>query len=80
MKWKEASLLGIGGAVCLMCAWMALQGMFASSEKLIEMGDKIGTKNPVVARIICWLGFIPLLLGGITLLVLAGCLAAGVIG
>ena len=54
MKGTEASLLAVGGIACLFCAWIALKGMLATPEKLLEMADKIGTKNPLLARVLCW--------------------------
>lgn len=65
--------MGIGvillGVLLLFGAWKALKGMFASREQLFGMSRVIGTENPVVARTVCWIGFIPFSLGGIGMVV-----------
>jgi len=61
---KSLGILGLAIA-CLAGAWTALKGIRAPREKLLEMSSLIGTKNPVLARIVCWVAFIPLSLAGI---------------
>jgi hypothetical protein len=80
MKGRQAGLFAVGGVAFLFGAWLALKGMFASEEQLLTMADKIGTKNPVLARAVCWIGFLPLLLGGVGLLVLAVMMVYGSVG
>ena len=67
-----ASLIGLVvasfGATIVSC-----RGAFASREWLISMSHVIGTKNPVIARIVCFVGmflFTSVWLGCIVLLVL----------
>jgi hypothetical protein len=39
-------------------AGLSLVGLFASRKRLESMAGIIGTKNPLVARIVCGLGFL----------------------
>jgi hypothetical protein len=43
---------------CVAGTLAAARGAFASPEMLESMGKFIGTKNPVVARIVCFVGLV----------------------
>jgi hypothetical protein len=75
----EGLSLGLGGIAFLIGAWLALRGILASREKLMEMAKVIGTENLILARIICCMGFIPLGVTGFGLLVLGSLIACGVV-
>jgi hypothetical protein len=75
----EGLSLGLGGIAFLIGAWLALRGILAAREKLMEMSKVTGTENPILARIICWMGFILLGVAGFGFLVLGSLIACGVV-
>ena len=48
------------GFASLAGAWTAYKGLRATDEELRQMASTIGTKNPTLARVVCWLAFVPL--------------------
>jgi hypothetical protein len=44
--------------MCFSGTFVAARGAVASPEQLLSMAKLIGTKNPVVARIVCWMGVV----------------------
>jgi hypothetical protein len=62
---KAVAMIVFFGAVVL----TSLAGLFASRERLESMSGVIGTKNPLVARIVC----------AIALLISSGAVLAGVL-
>jgi hypothetical protein len=51
---------------------LSARGLFGSREKLLSLSKQIGTKNPVIARIACFLGFFlctPIWVGALVVLV-----------
>ena len=76
----KGSDLPVGTAIAMLLFFgavgvVSLAGLFASNETLASMAGVIGTKNPLVARIVCALG---LLVGGVAVLV-TGLSLAGVL-
>jgi hypothetical protein len=51
---KAIAMILFFGAVTV----ISLVGLFASKKSLESMAGIIGTKNPMVARIVCGLGFL----------------------
>jgi hypothetical protein len=45
----------------------AFRGIRASDDELRGMAKVIGTRNPKLARIVCWVAFVPLSLVGVGL-------------
>lgn len=52
------------GFASLAGAWTAYKGIRASDEELRRMANVIGTRNPKLARVVCWGAFVPLTLVG----------------
>jgi hypothetical protein len=67
----QITIVGLG-IICLMGSWIALKGIRATREQLLELAGVIGTKNPTLARIVCWVSFIPLFFCGLGSLGWAG--------
>jgi hypothetical protein len=59
------------GAFCLSGTVVSARGAFASPEKLLSMSKLIGTKNPVVARITCFVGLVVCTVAGAGTIILA---------
>jgi hypothetical protein len=59
------------GVVCLFGSVVSARGAFASREKLLSMSKVIGTKNPVVARIVCLVGLVVCTAAGVGAILLA---------
>lgn len=62
------------GLVLLLNLWLrlfigALRGAFASEVDLLDMAGWIGSSNPMLARIVCWLSLVVLV--GIAVLTVA---------
>lgn len=55
------------GFASLAGAVTAFRGIRASDNELRGMAHLIGTHDPKLARLICWVGFVPLLLVGVSL-------------
>jgi len=51
-------VLAVFAIACLAGSIVSARGAFASREKLLSMSKIIGTKNPVVARIVCYVGLV----------------------
>jgi hypothetical protein len=54
---RGIALIGAGAALIIAALASALQGAFASEERLKSMSSWIGVKTPAAARLVCW-GFI----------------------
>jgi hypothetical protein len=57
-------------AVLFWGTFVAARGAVASSEQLLSMTKVIGTKNPVVARIVCWIGVVVCTAVGVGMVIL----------
>ena len=60
-KWVESFryyLLAAFAVACLIGSVISARGAFASRQMLLSMSKVIGTKNPVVARIVCFVGIV----------------------
>jgi hypothetical protein len=72
------------GFAALAGAWTAYRGIRASGEELRQMGSVIGTRNPRLARLVCWVAFAVLTWVGVGIvgayLIFAGRCALGVVG
>ena len=69
---------GIGGLIamiafvitCFSGSVLSARGAFASREKLLSMRRVIGTKNPIIARIACFVGLVVCTATGVGIIVL----------
>jgi hypothetical protein len=56
--------------VCFGGSVLSARGAFASQEELLSMSQVIGTKNPVFARFVCWIGLVVFTATGLGIIVL----------
>ncbi len=55
------------GFAALAGAGTALRGLRSSDDELRAMAHVIGTRRPKLARVVCWVAFVPFVLVGVGL-------------